>query len=86
MLQTSLDELWHSKELQLIQNIKKCDLQECNGCEFKKDCIRCPGLAYLEDVNMLGCSSTAKAMAAVRYTISGKEDLQHEKRVQKTCV
>ena len=71
--QNTLYELWRSKELEQVQNIKKSDLQECNECGFAQECVRCPGLAYLEDGNMLGCSSTAKAIAVARYIKRGEE-------------
>lgn len=58
--------LWNSKVLKSIQNIKKIDLTDCKCCQLRNKCTRCPGLAYLEDKTLLGCSSTARKNVSMR--------------------
>lgn len=63
---TTLSSVWKSEKLKKIQNIMKIDLKKCNECNLKDFCNRCPGLAYLEDKDMFGCSSSAMFMAMHR--------------------
>lgn len=56
----TLEEIWNSMALKNIQEIRKNELSECTSCVYKKRCSRCPGLAYLEDNTLYGCSSTAR--------------------------
>lgn len=38
-------------------------MYECKKCDLFQFCSRCPGLALLEDGNLNGCSSAARALA-----------------------
>lgn len=49
-----------------LRAIRLRDLEECASCELFQYCTRCPGLAHLEDGNMLGCSSVARSVAEER--------------------
>lgn len=62
----TLSEIWESKKLKDIQSIKKIDLKKCTNCELLSKCSRCPGLAWLEDGDYMGCSSTAMLNAKMR--------------------
>lgn len=62
----SLSKIWENKKLKEIQNIKKKDLKKCINCELKSVCSRCPGLAWLEDGDYMGCSSAAMLNAKMR--------------------
>ncbi len=62
----TLSKIWESKKLKEIQNIKKVDLQKCTICELHSKCSRCPGLAWLEDGDYMGCSSTAMQNAIMQ--------------------
>lgn len=62
----TLDSVWKSEKLKKVQNIMKSDLKKCNNCDLKNVCNRCPGLAYLEDYDMFGCSSSAMFIAKHR--------------------
>lgn len=64
-----LHEIWKSKKLNRIQNIKKTDLYSCKQCNLSEVCNRCPGLAFLEDKNIFGCSSSAKLVAQCRELV-----------------
>lgn len=68
-----LIDVWNSLHLKQLQNIMKTDLKKCVKCELQSKCHRCPGLAYLEDGNIVGCSSTAKNMAMITYKAEEKE-------------
>lgn len=69
----SLLDIWNGRKLRDIQNIKRSDLETCKECELRSDCNRCPGLAYLEDGDMAGCSTTAKNLAAIIHKQNRKE-------------
>lgn len=62
----TLEEIWNSTVLKKIQEIRKNELYECESCVYKKKCSRCPGLAYLEDNTLYGCSSTARENVKAR--------------------
>jgi len=67
ILKKPLVEIWkNSSEFQKIRNIRLKDLNQCVGCDLFKYCVRCPGLALLEDGNILGCSTIAKNNAIAR--------------------
>lgn len=38
-------------------------LLACQACTLKNKCLRCPGMAMLEDGDLYGCSSSAKKIA-----------------------
>jgi len=67
ILDQPLIKIWkESLEFQRLREITLRDLKECSRCELFQHCTRCPGLAYLEDGDVLGCSSVAKMVAKVR--------------------
>lgn len=65
----TLDNVWKSEKLKKVQNIMKSDLKKCNNCDLNNLCNRCPGLAYLEDNDMFGCSSSAMFIAKHRIDL-----------------
>jgi radical SAM protein with 4Fe4S-binding SPASM domain len=67
ILTQPLSEIWKkSPEFQQLREIKLRNLKDCAKCELFQYCTRCPGLAYLEDGDVLGCSSVAKEVAEAR--------------------
>jgi len=67
VLTQSLGQIWkESPAFKQLRKIRLRDLKECTNCELFQHCTRCPGLAYLEDGDMLGCSSVAKVVAEAR--------------------
>ena len=63
----SLSNIWkNSKELNEWRVKGKEKLKVCENCKLKKKCIRCPGLAYMENNDLYGCSSSAKRLAINR--------------------
>lgn len=72
--ESNILDIWrNSKKLEYIKSIKKQDLEKCESCNLKKYCSRCPGLTFLEDKSLLGCSSIAKQNAIVKHKIYQKE-------------
>lgn len=70
LYEESLRSIWaHSKELNLIRRMKPSDLKECRGCGLVQFCNRCPGMALVEDGDVLGPStfdcSVAKAVSEI---------------------
>lgn len=63
----SLGEIWHHSEV-LKEWRQKCKQmpRACQSCNLHKNCVRCPGLAYMEDGDLYGCSSAAKRIAEQR--------------------
>jgi len=71
ILKKPLAEIWkNSSEFQKIRNLRLKDLDRCVGCDLFKYCVRCPGLALLEDGNILGCSTIAKNNALIRKELN----------------
>lgn len=63
----SLSNIWkNSKKLNEWRIKGKEKLKVCEDCKLKKKCIRCPGLAYMENKDLYGCSSSAKRLAINR--------------------
>jgi radical SAM protein with 4Fe4S-binding SPASM domain len=59
--------IWrHSPEMLKIRQLRMKDIRGCNECRHLPWCARCPGLAYLEDGDLLGPSSAACWMAEAR--------------------
>ncbi|MBE6758749.1 MAG: radical SAM protein [Ruminococcaceae bacterium] len=67
----SLRDIWMSSK-ELIDWRKLCTQvpEKCASCELHSWCIRCPGLAYMEDKDLYGCSSSAKRIAEVRKGVN----------------
>ena len=64
---SSISEIWNnSKELRMLQDVKWGDVKECIECANNKYCVRCPGVALLEDGNMFSKSSLACNIAKTR--------------------
>jgi AdoMet-dependent heme synthase len=67
ILETPLLEIWrNSPEFKRIRKIQLKDLNMCKSCHLFQYCTRCPGLAQLEDGDVLGCSSIAQVVANER--------------------
>ena len=67
ILEKPLLEIWRdSPEFNRIRGIRLRDLEKCSSCHLFQYCTRCPGLAQLEDGDVLGCSSIAQVVAEER--------------------
>jgi len=67
VLDEPLGQIWKESPIfEHLRTIRLRDLKECATCELFQYCTRCPGLAYLEDGNMFGCSSVARSVAEER--------------------
>jgi AdoMet-dependent heme synthase len=69
-------EVWNSTELSEIRAIRFSDLWKCKSCNLLSYCDRCPGLADLEDDDILGPSTAACQLAKVRQEVL--EGIHHE--------
>lgn len=59
-----LKEVWlNSKKLLEWRKQSVLPINECKKCVLNSKCLRCPGMALLEDGNLYGCSSSAKQIA-----------------------
>jgi len=67
--------IWReSEELKTIRSITNEDLKECNSCEYKSICNRCPALAYAENGSYTGLSTEACRMSKlIMEEFNGKE-------------
>ncbi|MBU5591839.1 radical SAM protein [Clostridium sp. MSJ-4] len=66
----SINHIWNDNSLlNKIKNLQWKDLLKCFECENNEYCSRCPGVALLEDGNLLGKSSLACEFANVRYKL-----------------
>lgn len=65
--ETSLADIWkNSKELNEWRKKAVLKISKCENCSLKAKCTRCPGLAYMEDGDLYGCSMSAKRIAENR--------------------
>ena len=70
----SVLEIWYgSRELRNLRNITPDDLTQCQTCEVKQYCSRCPGQALLEDGSLTGCHSRAKVIARIRKRLAEQQ-------------
>lgn len=63
----SLSYIWNKSKL--LQEWRKKAIEKisaCEKCNLKPKCTRCPGLAFMEDGNLYGCSTSAKNIAENR--------------------
>ena len=66
----SLSEIWvNSTQLNKWREESIKPLMVCKKCNLKKSCLRCPGMALLEDGNLFGCSSSAKKLAEIKKEV-----------------
>lgn len=70
----SIREIWyHSRELRSLRRITPDDLAQCQTCDVKQYCSRCPGQALLEDGSLTGCHTRAKVIARVRKRLAEEQ-------------
>lgn len=63
----SFSEIWTGNEtLKILREMTDKDIVGCNECPRKDACNRCPGMALLEDGDLLGPSSSACLVAAAQ--------------------
>lgn len=66
VFESSLQDIWNNSECLNEWREKSVQpLEVCSGCKLKDTCLRCPGMALLEDGNLYGCSSSAKEIAEI---------------------
>lgn len=67
ILEQSLKEIWtNSKTLNDWRKHCRRVPEKCSNCHLYNHCIRCPGLAFMENGDLYGCSSSAKRIAEQR--------------------
>lgn len=67
-------DIWHDSEiLNKIRKVKREDIRHCADCQIAEYCFRCPGLAYLEDGDLLGPSSVACFGAGLNKRLQEKK-------------
>lgn len=70
----SILEIWYgSRELRHLRAITPDDLVQCQTCEVKQYCSRCPGQALLEDGSLTGCQSRARTIARIRKRLAEQQ-------------
>lgn len=68
----SFRDIWdRSATLKMLRGLADVDIVECLRCARRELCSRCPGLALLEDGDLLGPSSAACRMALARAEAMG---------------
>lgn len=64
----TIKDIWYnSKKLNKIKEMKWKDLKECFNCEINEYCMRCPGIALLENNSILAKSNFACKTAKARF-------------------
>jgi radical SAM protein with 4Fe4S-binding SPASM domain len=65
-------EIWYgSQEMQRVRDVRENMIRICNQCEIRAFCQRCPGLAHMEDGDLLGPSSRACELAEASARAAG---------------
>jgi radical SAM protein with 4Fe4S-binding SPASM domain len=76
----SFRSIWYGKAAHDIRSIKATDIQPCANCELVGYCIRCPGLASIENGGNSGPSSESCRMAR---TVKGVTDDRKKETLRK---
>lgn len=67
VLEKPFGEIWReSPVFRDLREIRLGQLGKCQDCDLVTFCTRCPGLALLEDGDLLGCSAAAERIAKIR--------------------
>lgn len=70
--QQAFAQIWReSKELGRVRAVRESALRVCSGCSLRRFCHRCPGIAYLEDGDLLGPSERACELAEANARLAG---------------
>lgn len=71
----SFAEIWYgSRELGRVRAVRESAVQICSGCSIRRFCQRCPGIAYMEDGDLLGPSERACELAETNARLAGVEN------------
>lgn len=65
----SISEIWNSKDMKEIRNLKIKDVYGCRNCNKIEYCYKCPGISQLENGSIKEKSSLACEHAEVRYNL-----------------
>jgi radical SAM protein with 4Fe4S-binding SPASM domain len=63
----NFQDIWQSKEINIIRNIKIEDLSVCRKCTYLTYCKRCAGCALLEDGDIYGPATASCMLAEAIY-------------------
>lgn len=80
VIDESIEHIWHSSEqVMRFRDLRVKTPHGCSDCKMAILCVRCPGLALLEDGDFLGPSSRAcKTMEALEKLIDNQETAGEE--------
>jgi radical SAM protein with 4Fe4S-binding SPASM domain len=68
-------EIWYgSRQMQRVRAVRESMLEICSSCGIKQYCQRCPGLAQMEDGDLLGPSSRACELAELNARLAEVPD------------
>lgn len=68
----SFREIWYgSPELAGVRAIRESGLRICSSCEIRMHCRRCPGLALMEEGDLMGPSARACELAEQNARLAG---------------
>lgn len=70
VLERPFREIWrHSERLQEMRAAPEDRLTACRVCDRRDDCPRCPGMAFVEDGDLYGCSREAFRQATIARAV-----------------
>ncbi len=70
----TFSEIWRTGGiLNELRSVTKRDAHECVHCRYLPYCMRCPGMAYVEDGDWRGPSRAACQLARVRYELAQEQ-------------
>lgn len=71
----TLREIWASRGLSFVRNIKFSELYKCKNCSSRQFCYRCAGIALVEDGDIFGPSNfDCSAAEVIKEIIKEREE------------
>jgi len=68
--ETSFADIWRSEAFEPLRRLRLEDLPRCRDCELRDWCVRCPGLALVDDGDVTGPSAAACRLARICAALS----------------
>jgi len=73
LLEESFPKIWYESEEvgRMMDYLNPDNIQVCRSCQLKEFCSRCPGRAYHDDEDPLGCATHSKFKALINSNVEG---------------
>ncbi len=72
-------DIWKGEALDEIRRLRLDDLPRCRECDVRRWCVRCPGLALVEDGSLTGPSTAACRTARIYAALARERDRDRDR-------